>query len=67
MPFDEGYYTGTQPFACPMWILANERRIESAMSQEENVRTILTSSDFSQLPVRGRAGLAIPLSPTLFF
>jgi len=29
------------------------------MSQEENVRTILTSSDVSQLPVRGRAGLAI--------
>jgi len=29
------------------------------MSQEENVRTILTSSDVSQLPVRGRVGLAI--------
>ncbi len=29
------------------------------MSQEENVRTILTSSDISQRPVRGRAGLAI--------
>src|SRR6266550_9201199 len=29
------------------------------MSQEENVRSILTSSDISQLPVRGRAGLAI--------
>src|SRR5712692_6051746 len=42
-----------------MLILANERRIESAMSQEENVRTILTSSDVSQLPVRGRVGLAI--------
>src|SRR5713101_209686 len=29
------------------------------MSQEENLRTILTSSDVSQLPVRGRVGLAI--------
>src|SRR5256885_1465576 len=42
-----------------MLILANERRIESAMSQEENVRTILTSEDVSQLPVRSRVGLAI--------
>jgi len=29
------------------------------MSQEENVRSILTSSDVSQLPVRGRVGLVI--------
>lgn len=29
------------------------------MSQKENVRTILTSSDVSQLPVRDRVGLAI--------
>src|SRR5947209_16373426 len=29
------------------------------MSQEENVRTILTSSDVSQLPIRDRVGLVI--------
>src|SRR5205809_4312670 len=40
-------------------MLTNERRIESAMSQEENVRSILTSSDVSNLPVRGRVGLVI--------
>src|SRR6266550_4827687 len=40
-------------------MLTNERRIESAMSQERNVRSILTSSDVSNLPVRGRVGLVI--------
>src|SRR6266516_1498086 len=40
-------------------MLVNERRIESAMSQEENVRSILTSEDVSNLPVRGRVGLVI--------
>src|SRR5438874_6488651 len=40
-------------------MLTNERRIESAMSQEENVRSVLTSSDVSNLPVRGRVGLVI--------
>ena len=29
------------------------------MSQEEHVRSILTSADVSQLPVRGRVGLVI--------
>ncbi len=29
------------------------------MSQEENVRSILTSSDVSQLPIRDRVGLVI--------
>ena len=29
------------------------------MSQEENVRSILTSADVSQLPIRGRVGLVI--------
>ena len=58
MLFDKQYYLRDHtPYT--MWILANERRIKSAMSQEENVSTILTSSDVSQLPVRGRAGLAI--------
>src|SRR6266581_544483 len=40
-------------------MFANERRIESAMSQEENVRSILTSEDVSNLPARGRVGLVI--------
>src|SRR5437868_8743200 len=40
-------------------MLTNERRIESAMSQEENARSILTSEDVSNLPVRGRVGLVI--------
>src|SRR2546430_831932 len=40
-------------------MFANERRIESAMYHEENVRSILTSSDVSNLPVRGRVGLVI--------
>src|SRR6266487_5579261 len=40
-------------------MLTNERRIESAMSQEEYVRSILTSEDVSNLPVRGRVGLVI--------
>src|SRR5438067_11095722 len=40
-------------------MLANERRIEIAMSQEENVRSILTSSDVSKLPIRDRVGLVI--------
>src|SRR6266571_6588327 len=40
-------------------MFANERRIESAMSQEENVRSILTSEDVSNLLVRGRVGLVI--------
>src|SRR6266702_3755941 len=58
MPIDKQYYLRDRtPYI--MRILANERRIESAMSQEENVRTILTSSDVSQLPVRGRVGLDI--------
>jgi F420-dependent oxidoreductase-like protein len=42
-----------------MRILANERRIENAMAQEEHVRSILTSEDVSNLPVRGRVGLVI--------
>ena len=32
------------------------------MSQEENVRAMLTSSDVAQLPVRERVGLAIQAS-----
>src|SRR5205823_3927631 len=40
-------------------MFANERRIEIAMSQEENVRSILTSEDVSHLLVRGRVGLVI--------
>src|SRR5947207_3265186 len=40
-------------------MFANERRIEIAMSQEENVRSILTSSDVSKLPIRDRVGLVI--------
>jgi F420-dependent oxidoreductase-like protein len=42
-----------------MRILANERRIENAMAQEEHVRSIFTSEDVSNLPVRGRVGLVI--------
>ena len=55
-----GYYLqGPKPLACAMWILANERKAESVMSREENVRSILTSSEVSQLPVRDRVGLVI--------
>jgi F420-dependent oxidoreductase-like protein len=36
-----------------------ERRIEIAMSQEENVRSILTSEDVSTFPLRERVGLVI--------
>src|SRR6266849_5322506 len=39
--------------------LVDERRAESTMSQEENVRAMLTSSDVAQLPVREHVGLAI--------
>src|SRR6266568_1944692 len=42
-----------------MWILAKEREVESAMSEGETVRSILTSADVSQLPLRDRAGLVI--------
>src|SRR5881394_168143 len=42
-----------------MRILANERKEKHVMSQEEKVHTILTSTDISQLPVRGRVGLVI--------
>src|SRR5204863_5390743 len=47
-------------------MLANERRIESAMSHEENVRSILTSEDVSNLPVRGRVGLVIEAQDVAF-
>jgi F420-dependent oxidoreductase-like protein len=40
-------------------MFANERRIEIAMSQEDSVRSILTSEDVSNLPIRGRVGLVI--------
>jgi len=43
-------------------LLANERRAENAMTQQENARTILTSSDVSQLPIRERVGLVIQAS-----
>ncbi len=60
MLFDEGVLLrGTKPLACAMWILTNERKAESDMSQDETVRSILTSSDASQLPVRDRVGLVI--------
>ena len=60
MLFDEGVLlTGTKPLACAMWILANDRKAESTMSQEETVRSILTSSDVSQLPLRDRVGLVV--------
>jgi F420-dependent oxidoreductase-like protein len=36
-----------------------EEREKKNMSQEENVRSILTSADVSQLPIRDRAGLVI--------
>jgi len=42
-----------------MWMLANERRAESAKSQQETVRSMLTSADVAQLPIRDRAGLVI--------
>src|SRR6266566_5085575 len=42
-----------------MWILANERRAESVMSQQENVRAMFTSSDISRLPIRERVGLVV--------
>src|SRR6266516_3050731 len=42
-----------------MWIRAKERKVESAMSQGETVRSILTSADVSQLPLRDRVGLVI--------
>ncbi len=58
--FDKGYYLrGPKPLACALWILANERRAENVMSKEENVRSILTSADVSQLPLRGCVGLVI--------
>src|SRR5437868_3374974 len=47
-------------------MLTNERRIESAMSQEENARSILTSEDVSNLPVRGRVGLVIEAQDVAF-
>jgi F420-dependent oxidoreductase-like protein len=60
MLFDEGVLlTESKPLACAMWILANDRKAESAMSQEENVRSVLTSSDVSQLPIRDRVGLVV--------
>src|SRR5574340_1186048 len=42
-----------------MFIRVNERRIGIAMSQEENVRSILTSDDVSTLSMRERVGLVI--------
>src|SRR5947209_12556292 len=43
-----------------MWILANERKKGgSAMSQEKNICSILTSSDVAQLPIRDRVGLVV--------
>jgi F420-dependent oxidoreductase-like protein len=60
MLVDEGILlTEIKPLAYATWILANERRAQSVMSQEENVRPILSSSDISQLPIRERVGLVI--------
>ena len=60
MQFDEGCcLRRSYPLACARGKFANERRAESVMSQEETVRSILTSSDVSQLPVRGRVGLVV--------
>ena len=50
---------GTKLLAYAMCMLANERRGKSAMSQEEHVHSIFTSSDVSQLPIRERVGLVI--------
>ena len=52
-------YRVQPPLACAVWSLANERKAESAMSQEETVRSILTSADVSQSPIRDRVGLVL--------
>src|SRR5205823_5087420 len=39
--------------------LTNERKAESAMSQEETVHSILTASEVSHLPLRDRVGLVV--------
>src|SRR2546421_3881691 len=58
MLYDNGYYLRGLS-RLPMKILPNERRVGSAMSQEESVRTIFTSADVAQLPIRERVGLLI--------
>ena len=37
----------------------DERRVQSTLSQEENVHAMLTSSDVSLLPIRDRVGLVV--------
>src|SRR5487761_640620 len=39
--------------------LVDERRVQSTLSQEENVHAMLTSSDVSLLPIRDRVGLVV--------
>ncbi len=58
MLYDNGYYLRGLS-RLPMKILPNERRVGSAMFQEENVRSIFTSADVAQLPIRERVGLVI--------
>jgi hypothetical protein len=63
MLFDEGYHFQRPTLlAFPKRILAHERRAENAMTQQEKVRPILTSSDVSQRPIRERVGLLIQAS-----
>src|SRR6266480_7306470 len=40
-------------------MLANQRRIESAMSQENTIHSVLKAEDVSTLPIHGRVGLVI--------
>ena len=57
MLFDKGYYSqGAYFFNLDA---LDERRAESIMSQQQTVRSMLTSSDIARLPVSERVGLAI--------